>query len=107
MSITLTENAAKRIQTYLDKRGSGVGLRLGIRKAGCSGYSYAIDFADTVEADDQVFEDRGVKVVVKQEYVTYLDGVQLDFVKDGLSESFKFRNPNVKDACGCGDSFGI
>ncbi|HXH04332.1 MAG TPA: iron-sulfur cluster assembly protein IscA [Candidatus Competibacteraceae bacterium] len=107
MTITVTESAARRIQNYLDKRGKGIGLRLGVRRSGCSGYAYAIDFADEVGSGDQVFEDRGVKLVVKQEHLPYLDGMELDFIKDGLNEMFKFNNPNVKDSCGCGESFNI
>lgn len=107
MAITLTERAAKRIKTYLTSRGKGEGLRVGVRPAGCSGLAYVIDFADQIEPDDQVFEDRGVKVVVKAKNLSYLDGAELDFVKEGLNESFKFSNPNVKDQCGCGESFSV
>jgi len=107
MSITLTESAAKRVKNYLAKRGTGEGLRVGVRKAGCSGFAYVIDFADTVEPDDQVFEDRGVRLIVNPTSLPYLDGSELDFVKEGLNESFKFKNPNVKDQCGCGESFSV
>jgi iron-sulfur cluster assembly protein len=105
MAITLTESAATRVKNYLAKRGTGEGLRVGVRKAGCSGFAYVIDFADTVEPDDQIFEDRGVKLIVNPTSLRYLDGSELDFVKEGLNESFKFKNPNVKDQCGCGESF--
>lgn len=107
MAITLTETAANRVKTYLSKRGQGAGLRLGVRKTGCSGYAYVIDFADQIEADDQVFEDRGVKLIVNPDSLPFLDGSELDFVRQGLNESFQFHNPNVKDQCGCGESFNI
>ncbi len=107
MSITLTESAADRVRGYLSKRGRGVGLRLGVRTTGCSGLSYVVDYADEVGPDDQVFEDQGVKVVVAGEALPYLDGTQLDFVRDGLNESFRFVNPNVTDECGCGESFKV
>lgn len=107
MSIRLTESAADRVRNYLEKRGHGEGLRVGVRRSGCSGYAYVIDFADEIERDDRVFEDRGVRVVIRQEHLRFLDGIELDFVKDGLNESFRFNNPNVKDACGCGESFNV
>ena len=107
MAITLTENAANRVKTYLTRRGKGEGLRVGVRKAGCSGFAYVIDFADSIDPDDHVIEERGVKLVIKPDSLPYLEGSELDFVKDGLNESFKFRNPNVKDQCGCGESFSI
>jgi iron-sulfur cluster assembly protein len=107
MAITLTETAANRVKTYLSKRGQGEGLRVGVRKTGCSGYAYVIDFADRIEADDQVFEDRGVKLIVNPDSLPFLEGSELDFVRQGLNESFCFHNPNVKDQCGCGESFNI
>ncbi len=107
MAITLTESAANRVRSYLAKRGRGEGLRVGVRKAGCSGFAYVIDFADTVEPEDRVFEDRGVKVFVNPDSLVFLDGSQLDFIKEGLNEQFKFTNPNVKDQCGCGESFSV
>ena len=107
MAITLTESAANRVKTYLTRRGKGEGLRVGVRKAGCSGFAYVIDFADSIEPDDHVFEQRGVKVIVNPGSLPYLEGSELDFIKDGLNESFKFRNPNVKDQCGCGESFNV
>lgn len=107
MAITLTESAANRVKSYLAKRGRGEGLRVGVRSAGCSGMAYVIDFADIIEPDDQVFENRGVKVVVNPKSMGYLDGSEIDFVKDGLNEAFKFNNPNVKDQCGCGESFNV
>ena len=107
MSSTLTESAADRVKTFLEKRGKGIGLRLGIKTSGCSGLSYMLEFVDTLNEDDQVFEQHGVKVIVDTKSLVYLDGTQLDFVKEGLNEGFKFTNPNVKDECGCGESFNV
>jgi iron-sulfur cluster assembly protein len=107
MAITLTESAANRVRGYLADRGKGEGLRVGVRKSGCSGYAYVIDFADEIDADDRVFEDHGVKVVVDTKSLPFLDGCELDFVKDGLNQTFHFNNPKVKDTCGCGESFNI
>ena len=107
MAITLTEAAANRVQTFLHNRGSGVGVRLGVKTSGCSGLAYVLEFVDEFDADDQVFEDRGVKVVIDRKSLVYLDGTELDYGKEGLNEGFKFNNPNVKDACGCGESFNV
>jgi iron-sulfur cluster assembly protein len=107
MAITLTETAAKRVKTFLSNRGKGEGLRLSVRKTGCSGYAYVIDFADAIEADDHVFENRGVKLVVSSSHLSFLEGSELDYVRDGLNENFKFNNPNVKNQCGCGESFSV
>lgn len=107
MSITLTESAADRVKTFLEKRGKGIGLRLGIKTSGCSGLSYMLEFVDALNEDDQVFEQHGVRVIVDTKSLVYLDGTQLDFVKEGLNEGFKFTNPNVKDECGCGESFNV
>lgn len=107
MAITLTEAAAERVKHFLDKRGTGVGLRLGVRTSGCSGMAYVLEFVDRIEDDDQVFEDHGVKVVVDPKSLVYLDGTELDFAREGLNEGFKFNNPNVKDECGCGESFNV
>ena len=107
MTISLTESAAERVQGHLDRRGYGVGLRLGIKKTGCSGYAYVIDYADYIDTDDVVFNALGVKVVVDSESIKLIDGTQVDFVKEGINEAFKFRNPNVKGECGCGESFSI
>ncbi|WP_109083110.1 iron-sulfur cluster assembly protein IscA [Aggregatibacter kilianii] len=107
MSVTLTESAADRVKAFLEKRGKGIGLRLGIKTSGCSGLSYMLEFVDTLNEDDQVFEQHGVKVIVDTKSLVYLDGTQLDFVKEGLNEGFKFTNPNVKDECGCGESFNV
>ncbi|MGH8445501.1 MAG: HesB/IscA family protein [Solimonas sp.] len=107
MSIQLTESAAKRIQQQIDKRGSGVGLRVGVRKSGCSGYAYTLDYAEQIAGDDAVFEQFGAKVVVRTEHLAVLEGMTLDFQKQGLNEAFKFLNPNVKAECGCGESFAV
>ncbi|MBF0265718.1 MAG: iron-sulfur cluster assembly protein IscA [Gammaproteobacteria bacterium] len=107
MSITLTETAADRIQAFLDNRGKGVGLRLGVKTNGCSGMGYVIEFVDNIEDGDQVFEDKGIKVVVDPKSLIYIDGTEVDFGKEGLNEGFKFNNPNVKDSCGCGESFNV
>jgi iron-sulfur cluster assembly protein len=107
MAITLTAAAADRIKSFLDNRGKGVGLRLGVKTTGCSGMAYIIEFADEIDGDDSVFEDKGVKVLVDPKSLIYLDGTELDYAKDGLNEGFEFNNPNVKDSCGCGESFTV
>jgi iron-sulfur cluster assembly protein len=107
MTISLTQSAATRVKSFLEKRGSGVGLRIGVRKSGCSGWAYTIDYADSVEPEDVVFDREGVKVIVDTESLELIDGTEVDFVKDGLNEAFKFRNPNVKGECGCGESFTV
>ena len=107
MSISLTASAAERVRSYLERRGRGVGLRIGIRKTGCSGYAYTIGYADTIEPADAVFNESGVTVVVDNVSLKLIDGTQVDFIKEGLNEAFKFRNPNVKGECGCGESFSI
>jgi iron-sulfur cluster assembly protein len=107
MSITLTQAAAERVQGFLAGRGKGVGLRLGVRTSGCSGMAYVLEFADEIEDSDRVFEDKGVRVIVDPRSLTYLDGTELDYGKEGLNEGFKFNNPNVKDQCGCGESFNV
>jgi iron-sulfur cluster assembly protein len=107
MAISLTESAARRVQKYLQTRAAGVGLRLGVTKTGCSGYSYVINYADDIGANDVVFEDRGVKIIVDPEALKLIDGTEVDFVKNGLNEAFSFKNPNVTGECGCGESFNI
>jgi iron-sulfur cluster assembly protein len=107
MSIVLTETAAKRIQSQLAKRGKGYGLRIGVKKSGCSGYAYVLDYADAPGEADEVFDAYGAKVVVAKEHLSFLDGLTLDFQRDGLNEAFKFRNPNVTGECGCGESFAV
>jgi iron-sulfur cluster assembly protein len=105
--IQLTENAAKQIKTQLSKRGKGLGLRVGIKKNGCSGWAYTYDYADEVRAGDQVFEAYDSKLVVDEKSLEFIDGAKLDFVKDGLKQVFKFDNPNVDATCGCGESFSV
>jgi iron-sulfur cluster assembly protein len=107
MAITLTEKAAKHISRYLERRGKGVGLRFGVRTTGCSGLAYKLEYVDAAEAEDMVFESHGVKVFVDPKSLSYIDGTELDFAREGLNEGFKFNNPNQKDACGCGESFRI
>lgn len=105
--ITLTEKAAKHIQNFLSKRGKGEGIRLGVKTSGCSGMAYTLEFVDKVQAEDLVFEGHGVKVFVDPKSHVYLDGTELDYTKEGLQEGFKFQNPNVKNECGCGESFHV
>jgi iron-sulfur cluster assembly protein len=107
MSISLTTAAADRIRSFLDRRGQGLGLRLAVKKTGCSGFAYVVNYADDIHADDVVFEDRGVKVIVDKQSLGFIDGTEVDFVKQGLNEAFRFRNPNVKGECGCGESFTV
>ena len=107
MSISLTDSAADRVKTFLQKRGKGVGVRLGIKTTGCSGMAYTIEFADDIEDADEVFEEKGVKVIVNPKSLVYLNGTELDFTKEGLNEGFKFNNPNEKERCGCGESFTV
>jgi iron-sulfur cluster assembly protein len=107
MAISLTESAATRVKTFLAARGHGVGLRLGVRKTGCSGFAYVINYADRADPGDAVFEDRGVQVFVDRSSLDLIDGTVVDFVKEGLNEAFRFRNPNVKGECGCGESFSV
>lgn len=107
MSITMSDSAAQRVQTFLTNRGKGLGLRLGVRTSGCSGMAYVLEFVDEANDDDIVFEDKGIKVIIDGKSLVYLDGTELDFVKEGLNEGFKFNNPNVSSECGCGESFNV
>ncbi|MDD2762249.1 MAG: iron-sulfur cluster assembly accessory protein [Methylomonas sp.] len=107
MAINVTERAAKQIQKQLQKRGSGIGLRLGVKAAGCSGYAYVLDYADEQGDDEIVFDQYDVKVLVKQADLDKLDGIELDYAREGFNEAFKFNNPNVKATCGCGESFSV
>ena len=107
MAISLTEAAADRVRSYLDRRHEAIGLRLGVTETGCSGYSYVINYAEAIAPGDIVFEDKGVKVVVDPEALALIDGTEVDFVKSGLNEAFSFRNPNIKGECGCGESFNV
>jgi iron-sulfur cluster assembly protein len=107
MAITLTVSAAGHVQRSLAKRGKGMGLRVGVRTSGCSGLAYKLEFADQMNPGDLEFESHGVKVVVDPKSLQYIDGTELDYTREGLNEGFKFRNPNVKDECGCGESFNV
>jgi iron-sulfur cluster assembly protein len=107
MAITLTDSAAQRVKNFLDNRGKGLGLRLGVKTTGCSGLAYVLEFVDELQEGDEVFNDNGVNVIVDAKSLVYLDGTQLDFVKNGLNEGFEFKNPNQKDECGCGESFTV
>jgi iron-sulfur cluster assembly protein len=107
MAVTLTDRAAQHVQRYIEKRGKGVGLRLGVRTTGCSGLAYKLEFADEINAEDMTFESNGVRVLIDPKSLAYLDGTELDFVREGLNEGFKFNNPNEKDRCGCGESFNV
>ncbi|CAG2153643.1 Iron-binding protein IscA [compost metagenome] len=105
--ITMTEKAAKHVARYLERRGKGVGLRVGVKTTGCSGLAYKLEYVDEVLPEDQVFETQGLKVIVDPKSLPYIDGTELDFAREGLNEGFRFNNPNVKDECGCGESFRV
>ena len=107
MAITMTPAAAQHVQRSIDGRGKGLGIRLGVRTTGCSGLAYVLEFVDDTAAEDVVFESHGVKVIIDPKSLVYLDGTELDFVREGLNEGFKFNNPNVRGECGCGESFNI
>ncbi len=107
MSITLSATAAERVQQFLKNRGKGIGLRLGVRTSGCSGMAYVMEFADTANSEDVIIETQGVKVLIDPKSLVMLAGTELDFVREGLNEGFKFNNPNAKNQCGCGESFNV
>lgn len=107
MAITVTDAAAQRANAFLENRGHGLGLRLGVKTTGCSGLAYVLEFVDELNEDDTVFEDNGVKVIIDGKSLVYLDGTQLDFAKEGLNEGFQFNNPNANGECGCGESFNV
>lgn len=107
MAITLTEQAAERVESFLAKRGKGIGLRLGVKTTGCSGMAYTMEFADVLEESDTVFEAGKVKIIIDPKSLVYLDGTELDYTREGLNEGFKFTNPNEKARCGCGESFTV
>ena len=107
MAITLTDRAANHVQNYLAKRGRDVDVRFGVRTTGCSGMAYKLEYVDAVSDEDQTFESHGVKVFVDPKSLVYIDGTELDFVREGLNEGFKFNNPQEKDKCGCGESFNV
>ena len=105
--ISITEKAADHIKGQLSQRGKGLGIRLGVKTTGCSGLAYVIEFADSENDDDNVFLDKGIKLIVNPKSYVYLKGTEVDFAKEGINEGFKFKNPNVKDTCGCGESFNV
>ncbi len=107
MAVTWTEKAAQHVSNFLQKRGKGVGLRLGVRTSGCSGMAYKLEFVDEVDGEDEVYESHGIKVFVDARSLPYIDGTELDYTREGLNEGFKFNNPNIKDQCGCGESFNV
>ncbi len=107
MALSLTQPAAERVKSYLVNRDSAIGLRVGVKKTGCNGFAYVVNYAESADDSDAVFEDRGVKLVVDQKSLELIDGTEIDFVKEGLNEAFRFRNPNVSGECGCGESFSI
>lgn len=107
MGVTLTAQAADHIEKYLQKRGRGLGLRLGVRTTGCSGMAYKLEYVDDPQTEDQVFESHGVKVYIDPKSLSYLEGTELDYAREGLNEGFKFSNPNEKATCGCGESFTV
>ena len=107
MAITLTEKAAQRVEKYLESRGKGVGLKLAVKTTGCSGMAYVLEFADEIPSDDHIFESHGINIMVDPKSLIYIDGTELDFAREGLNEGFQFNNPNVKDSCGCGESFTV
>lgn len=107
MPVTLTEAAARHVQKYITRRGKGIGLRLGVKTSGCSGMAYKLEFADAVNDDDKVWESFGVKVIVDEKSLPYIDGTELDYTREGLQEGFRFKNPNEKSHCGCGESFNV
>jgi len=107
MALSMTTAAAERVRNFLQNRGKGLGLRVGVKTTGCSGLAYVLEFVDELNADDQVFEEHGLKLIVDGKSLVYIDGTQLDFVKEGLNEGFQFKNPNVNGECGCGESFTV
>ena len=107
MTISITETAAKHVSDQLADRGHGIGIRVGVKTTGCSGMAYVLEFVDKLDVGDQVFEDQGVKIIVDPKSLVYIDGTEMDFVKQGVNEGFEFKNPNAKGECGCGESFSV
>lgn len=107
MAISMSQAAADRIKSFISSRGKGLGIRLGVRTTGCSGMAYVLEFVDDIDESDSVFEDRDITVVIDPKSMVYLDGTELDYTREGLNEGFQFNNPNVKNACGCGESFNV
>lgn len=107
MAITLTPAAANHVKTFLSSRGKGSGIRVGVKTTGCSGLAYVLEYVDEERSEDSIFESQGVKVFIDPKSLVYLEGTEMDFVKEGLNEGFKFQNPNSKAECGCGESFTV
>lgn len=107
MAVTMTERAARHVADFISRRGKGIGLRLGVRTTGCSGMAYRLEYADAANPDDQQFESHGVRILVDPKSLAYIDGTELDFVREGLNEGFRFNNPKEKNRCGCGESFNV
>lgn len=107
MAVTLTERAAAHVKKFLAKQGEDCALRVGVKPTGCSGHMYVVEPAKTVRENDQVFESNGIRLVVDTNSLKYLLGTELDYAREGLNEGFRFNNPNVKNACGCGESFSV
>lgn len=107
MAVSLTHKAAERVEKYLNNRGKGLGVRLGVKTTGCSGMTYTLEFVDQTLPGDQIFESHGIKIIIDPKSLVYINGTELDFAKEGLNEGFKFNNPNVKAECGCGESFTV
>jgi len=107
MAITLSEPALERVKHFLDNRGSGIGVRVGVTTTGCSGLAYLIEFVDQMNSDDEIFDQDGISIIIDKKSLVYLDGTEVDFVREGLNEGFQFNNPNQKGACGCGESFTV
>jgi iron-sulfur cluster assembly protein len=107
MALTLTERAARHVTKSLARRGSGIGVRLAVKTSGCSGFAYALEYADAAATDDACFASHGVTILVDPKSLAFLDGTELDFVREGLNEGFKFNNPNATGTCGCGESFAV
>lgn len=107
MAVSLTDSATQRVRSYLARRGHGIGLRVGVKKTGCNGWAYVVDYADEVGNDDIVFDSEELKVIVDKSSLELIDGTEIDFVKEGINEAFKFRNPNTRGECGCGESFSV
>jgi iron-sulfur cluster assembly protein len=107
MSITITENAANQIRKQIVKRGTGLGLRLGVKESGCTGFAYVLDYADELKEGDSAFEQSGIKVIINDQDMKFLQDIEVDYRTDGINAAFKFNNPNIKDSCGCGESFSV
>ncbi|MDF0606177.1 iron-sulfur cluster assembly protein IscA [Neisseriaceae bacterium TC5R-5] len=107
MAISLSETAAAHVSAFITKRGKGLGIRLGVKTSGCSGMAYKLEFVDVANTEDLAFQSHGVTIFTDAKSLAYIDGTELDYTKEGLNEGFKFNNPNVKNECGCGESFNV